>query len=159
MRFCPRCGKPVSQPTGGKKRTGGSGKKKPDMNKKLIAGATAIVIVILAVVVGSNIVKKDPAPEQAQVTAANAAADGSNIAEDTYESQETYEEPANKEAAEEPANEEDAAYEEPYDPGTNDPESAKWADTKAYQSAYEEEYASFEETVRAYCQQRDVAYM
>src|SRR5699024_3130876 len=95
----------------------------------------------------------------AQVTAANAAADGSNIAEDTYESQETYEEPANKEAAEEPANEEDAAYEEPYDPGTNDQESAKWADTKAYQSAYEEEYASFEETVRAYCQQRDVAYM
>ena len=89
MRFCPRCGKPVSQTTGGKKRTGGSGKKKPDMNKKLIAGAAVIVIVILAVVAGNNIVKKDPAQEPVQVTAADTASDGSNIAEDTYESQDT----------------------------------------------------------------------
>ena len=157
MRFCPRCGKPVGQTKGGKKQTGGSGKKKPD--KKLIAGAAAVAVVIVAAAVGRGIAEKDPAPEQAQVTAADASADGSDPAEDTYESQETYEEPANEEAAEEPANEEDAAYEEPYDPGTNDPESAKWADTKAYQSAYEEEYASFEETVRAYCQQRNVEYM
>lgn len=165
MRFCPRCGKPVSQTTGGKKRTGGSGKKKPDMNKKLIAGAAAIVVVILAVVVGSNIVKKDPAQEPVQITAADTASDGSNIAEDTYESQDAYEEPANEEPAneepvsEEPDYEEDTTYEEPYDSGMNDPEDAKWADMKAYQSAYEEEYASFEETVRAYCEQSNVEYM
>lgn len=149
VRFCPMCGKP----TGINKEKSGSSTsrnsmsrfkkdKRPNLKWTIaLIGGVAGVMILFSLVVG--IVKKLPSSSQPQHEN-----DSSTDVEYYAEEKDVYVEKSSD--AEDPSDTENLTNE------SNDDE--KWTKKKSYKKAYEEEYASYEDRLKEYCNQKNIEY-